>query len=130
MTRLGYTIFYVDSVPNTLAFWEQAFGLKTRFLHEGKDYGELATGETALAFTSHELASQAVPTPYRRSDEGVPLGTELTLTNPEVDGLYAQAVNAGAKSVASPHDTPWGQRVAYVLDPNNILVGLATPMGD
>jgi catechol 2,3-dioxygenase-like lactoylglutathione lyase family enzyme len=39
--QLGYTILYVPDVPATLKFYEAAFGLTTRFLHEGGDYGEL-----------------------------------------------------------------------------------------
>jgi hypothetical protein len=33
-------------------------GLTTRFLHESGDYGELETGSTALAFSSHSLMQQ------------------------------------------------------------------------
>ena len=47
--KFGYTILYVPDVPATLRFYEAAFGLKTRFLHEGGDYGELETGSTAEA---------------------------------------------------------------------------------
>jgi len=32
--KLGYTIIYVADVPNTVAFYEAAFGLKQRFIHE------------------------------------------------------------------------------------------------
>ena len=31
--QLAYTILYVDNVAASLAFYEQAFGLRTRFLH-------------------------------------------------------------------------------------------------
>ena len=56
--QLGYTILYVPDVPATLKFYEAAFGLTTRFLHEGGDYGELETGSTALAFSAHSLMQQ------------------------------------------------------------------------
>lgn len=35
--QLGYTILYVPDVPATLQFYEAAFGLATRFLHESGD---------------------------------------------------------------------------------------------
>jgi hypothetical protein len=38
-----------------LSFYERAFGARTRMLHEGKDYGELSTGGTTLAFSSRTL---------------------------------------------------------------------------
>ena len=53
--KYGYTIIYVDSVEKTLQFYKSAFDMDTRFLHESKDYGELETGETVLAFASHEM---------------------------------------------------------------------------
>lgn len=51
--KFGYTIVYVSSVEETLAFYKEAFGFETRFLHESGQYGELETGETVLAFASH-----------------------------------------------------------------------------
>ena len=44
--KLGYTIIYVPNVAESLSFFESAFGLSRRFLHESGDYGELETGET------------------------------------------------------------------------------------
>ena len=54
--RFGYSIIYVASVPETLAFYDKAFGLQTGFLHESELYGELKTGATTLAFTADEMA--------------------------------------------------------------------------
>jgi lactoylglutathione lyase len=44
-----------------LAFFEKAFGLKRKFVHESGTYGELDTGETALAFAAHELGAGSAP---------------------------------------------------------------------
>ncbi len=59
--KFGYTIVYVPDVAASLAFFEKAFGLERRFLHESGTYGELATGETALAFAAHELGDMNFP---------------------------------------------------------------------
>lgn len=127
--KFGYAIVYVPSVPKTITFWERAFGFTDSFVHEGKDYGELKTGDAKIAFTSHQLATEAVPFSYQSSESGgTPLGVEFTLTDPNVDALYQRAVDAGAKPIMAPTDKPWGQRVAYVLDLNGFAVGLATPM--
>ncbi|WP_428539304.1 hypothetical protein [Profundibacter sp.] len=53
-----YTILYVQDVKATLDFFNAAFGLKTAFLHESGDYGELDTGQTKLAVSSIELMQQ------------------------------------------------------------------------
>ena len=50
--KFGYTILYVEDVRKTLSFYDQAFGFKTKFLHESGDFGELEIGATALAFSS------------------------------------------------------------------------------
>lgn len=47
MIKFRYTILYVENVEASLGFYGRAFGLETGFLHEGKDYGELVTGETS-----------------------------------------------------------------------------------
>jgi lactoylglutathione lyase len=127
--QLGYTIVFVDDVATTLDFWERAFGLTRRFLHEAGDYGELDTGTTTLAFTSHALGAEAVPIPYRRTDPAeAPLGVELTLVTDAVATAYERAVAAGATPVAPPHDTPWGQVVSYVRDRDGTLVSIASPV--
>ena len=53
--KLGYTIIYVPDVSATLLFFEQAFGLKRRFLHESGTYGELETGATTLSGLCHRF---------------------------------------------------------------------------
>ena len=59
--KLGYTIVYVPDVAASLAFFEQAFGLTRRFLHESGTYGELDTGATTLSFAAHDLAAANLP---------------------------------------------------------------------
>src|SRR3954451_22913451 len=57
--RFGYTIVYVRDVAASVEFYEKAFGLERRLLHESGQYAELETGSTALAFASHELAVES-----------------------------------------------------------------------
>ena len=59
--KFGYTIVYVPNVEASLAFFERAFGHERKFLHESGTYGELATGETSLAFAAHELGEMNFP---------------------------------------------------------------------
>lgn len=129
--ELGYVIVYVADVAAALEFYEHAFGLPRKLLHESGDFGEVETEEGArLAFTSHRLGATAVPVPYTPLDASTPpVGFELTLLTAEVDEAFAAAVRAGAAPLAEPHDEPWGQRVSYVRDPFGVLVGIASPMG-
>ena len=67
--KLGYTIVYVPRVADSLQFFEQAFGLERKFLHDSGDYGELKTGETTLAFASHTLGAMNFPAGHVHASE-------------------------------------------------------------
>lgn len=129
--KLGYTIVYVSDVAASLAFFERAFGLKTRFLHESGAYGEVETGATALGFAQHATASGNLGHDYVAADTSrKPLGMELGLVTKDVATACQQAVKAGATLLAGPVTKPWGQTVAYVRCPDGTLVELCTQIGD
>lgn len=127
--QLGYVIVYTSAVEASVAFYEAAFGLTRRFVHESGQYAEMETGSTVLAFADDELGQSNVSA-YRKNVRGQePAGIELVLVTPALRDAYERAIGAGATSVAEPQTKPWGQDVAYVLDNNGVLVELATPMG-
>ncbi len=128
--KLGYTILYTPDVTASLAFFETAFGLQRRFLHEGGDYGELDTGATTLAFAAHTLGAAHFPAGYVRAHESaLPLGMEIALVTPDVPAAHAKAVQAGAIEMKAPETMPWGQTVSWLRCPDGCLVELCTPMG-
>ncbi|OAI15329.1 MULTISPECIES: VOC family protein [Methylomonas] len=128
--KFGYTIIYVTDVLASLTFFDKAFGLKTRFIHESGGYGELDTGQTTLAFASHTLGSSNLPNGYVAADASIlPLGTEIALLTDDVAAAYQHAIQAGATSLKQPIQKPWGQTVAYVRCPDGTLVELCSPIG-
>lgn len=127
--QFGYTIVYVSDVAASLDFFEKAFGLKRRFLHESGGYGELDTGTMALAFAQHEVARNNLGRDYlAASASASPLGMEVGFTTADVGAAYERAVKAGAEGLCKPVDKPWGQTVAYVRCPDGTLVELCTAM--
>ncbi|MDO9018086.1 MAG: VOC family protein [Deltaproteobacteria bacterium] len=127
--KLGYVIVYSQDVPAALDFYELAFGLKRRFLHESNQYGELDTGATVLAFAHDDMAAgNGLTVRFNRPGEPA-AGVELALVTSDVAAAYAVAVAAGAVSVSAPEEKPWGQTVAYVRDRDGVLVELCSPMG-
>jgi len=127
--KFGYTIIYVQNVSTALAFFEKAFGLQTRFIHES-NYGELCTGETTLSFASHDLGAKNLPEGYISVESSPkPLGMEIALVTEDVDAAHQQAISAGATEISTPVQKPWGQRVSYVRSPEGILIELCTPVG-
>lgn len=126
--KFGYTIIYVSDVTASLAFFEKAFGLKTRFLHES-GYGELETGATTLAFASHELGLNNLPDGYVSVDKSIqPLGVEIALVTDLVSQAHEKAVANGAISIKEPIVKPWGQTVSYLRCPDGTLVELCSPV--
>ena len=128
--KLGYTMIYVPNVAASLTFFEDAFGLSRRFLHESGDYGELETGETTLAFASHELGKMNFPAGFvAASESSKPLGVEIALVTPSVVEAHAKALTAGATELKEPETKPWGQVVSYVRCPDGTLVEICSPVG-
>jgi catechol 2,3-dioxygenase-like lactoylglutathione lyase family enzyme len=119
-----YTILYVQNVETTLAFFGAAFGLKTAFLHESKDYGELDTGQTKLAFASTELMQQT-----GKSPASTPVKNPAFNIAFETDGVadaLDKALKAGAELVQEVQEMPWGQTTAYVRLPEGILIEICS----
>lgn len=126
--KLGYVIIYVPDVPAAIAFYERAFAMTTRFVHEN-DYGELVTGDTTLSFASEALSvSNGVDVRPNRASERA-AGIEIAFVTDTLEADFERAVQAGAVVVKAPTKKPWGQVVAWVRDPNGVLVELCTPVG-
>ncbi len=128
--KLGYTIVYVPEVAKSLEFFEAAFGLKRRFLHESGTYGELDTGETTLSFAAHELGDSNFLGGHVRANESPqPLGMEIGLVTHDVPAAHGKAIACGASELSAPSRKPWGQVVSYIRAPDGTLVELCTAMG-
>ena len=127
--KFGYLIIYVPDVRASLEFFSSAFGLATRFLHESGTYGELETGETALALAADELAGMNFSTGHVSAHASAkPLGMEVALVTDDVVAAHARALQAGAREIAAPTHKPWGQTVSYVRCPDGTLVELCSPI--
>lgn len=128
--KFGYTILYVPDVAASLRFFEQAFGLPLKFLHESGMYGELDTGTTTLAFAAHALGEGNFPGGHVEAHTSpTPLGMEIGLVTDDVVLAHARALGAGARELSPPETKPWGQVVSYVRAPDGCLVELCTPIG-
>ena len=126
--KLGYTIIYVPDVPATIAFYERAFGLSRRFIHESNLYAELDTGETTLAFAGNEAAEMSGLAIQPNTASRPPAGWEICLVTDAVTEAYDRALTGGCKPVVVPTEKPWGQTVSYVRDLNGCLVEIASPI--
>lgn len=125
--RLGYVILYVEDVKATVHFYEKAFELKCRFIHESSAYAEMETGQTALAFASETMVKTSHHFRVNRIKEEA-AGIEVSLVTDMVEKQFNHAVKAGAIPVMKPTKKPWGQIVSYVRDNNGCLVEICSPI--
>ena len=126
--QFGYTIIYVPDVEETISFYESAFNLKRLFISECKQYGELDTGFTKLAFVS-EISMKSKEIRFIKNQRGKPFaGFEIAFVSKDVHSSYKNACGKGAVAVEAPVEKPWGQIVACVCDINGVLVEICSPI--
>lgn len=126
--KLGYTILYVPDVTAAAAFYEKAFDLARRFVHESGQYAEMETGATALGFASEALAEGNGVTIRPNTLRDAAAGIEIGLVTDTPEDAYAHAVASGATPVKPVEVKPWGQKVGYVRDLNGCLVEVCSPV--
>ncbi|MCT2409799.1 VOC family protein [Chryseobacterium antibioticum] len=127
MIKFKYVILYVEDVEKSMNFYHETFDTPIKFITPEKDYGELISGETSLAFASVHLANSNIKKGFLSSrSEEKPFGIELGFTTDDVEKLVEKAIKNGALLYEDIAVKPWGQKVAYVKDLNNYLVEICT----
>jgi lactoylglutathione lyase len=124
-----YVVVVVTDLDRSLEFYVGLLGLPLG--HRSGQYAQLDTGPTRLALYQREAMAAILGQALSPPEPGAP-GFEIGFKVPDVDAAYAELVAAGAEGAAPPVDRPWGQRTAYVRDPDGHLVELvhAPPAGD
>lgn len=127
--KFAYTILYVESVPETIDFYERAFGFARKFVTPELDYGELLSGETTIAFASLELGRSNFKKGFQPiTNTGKPVGMEMAFVTENIEQDFQRALDAGAIEYEALVQKPWGQQVGYLLDQNGILIEICTPV--
>lgn len=127
--KYTYTILYVESVIETIDFYERAFGFQKKFVTPEKDYGELISGETTISFASFTLGGSNFKKGFQKSTlSNKPFGIELAFTTENIEEDFEKAKMAGATEIAKLITKPWGQRVGYLKDNNGFLIEICTPI--
>ncbi len=119
---LDYVILIVADLEQSLSFYAETLGL--RLQHRAESYAQLEAGTTRLALYTRDAMEETLGTvldPPRRSAPSFELGFKVS----GCDEAFEELLAAGASAVAHPTDRPWGQRTAYVHDPDGNLIELA-----
>lgn len=127
MIKFKYVILYVEDVEQSMNFYKNTFGSEIKFITPEKDYGELITGETSLAFASISLAASNIKEGFLTSKAGEkPFGIELGFVTDDVEALVEKALKNGAVLYENITVKPWGQKTAYIKDLDHYLVEICT----
>lgn len=123
--KLNYVIIYVDDAVKATEFYEKAFGMKTKFIHESNMYAEMESGETTLSFANNEMLKMNIGI---EALKGTKRCFEIAFSTEDVQEAFEMATTNGAKEIKKPETKPWGQTVAYVEDDFGTIVEICTPM--
>lgn len=127
MIKFKYVILYVEDVEQSMNFYKNTFGSEIKFITPEKDYGELITGETSLAFASISLAASNIKEGFLASKANEkPFGIELGFVTDDVEALVEKALKNGAVLYENIAVKPWGQKTAYIKDLDHYLVEICT----
>ena len=122
LTLPDYVILIVADLDRTLQFYTEVLGL--RLAHRAGDYAQLATGATRLGFYSRDAMAKTLGLPLEAPAAHAP-GFEIGFKVDNVDAVFTDLVKRGATPVTPPVTRTWGQRTAYIRDPDGHLIELA-----
>lgn len=122
-----YVVLVVDDLERSVQFYTHVLGLELG--HRSGPYAQLNTGRTRVALYEREAMAQTLGFSLAAPARNAP-GFELGFKVADVDTAFEAFVRSGAQPAVSPTDRPWGQRTAYVRDPDGHLVELAQDLGN
>ena len=117
-----YVIVVVHDLERAVRFYTDVLGL--RLGHRSGAYAQFDTGTTRLALYTREEMAITLGMSLKPPAEDAP-AFELGFKVLDVNAAFTELVARGALPVTPPTDRPWGQRTAYVRDPDGHLIELA-----
>ena len=117
-----YVVVIVEDLDRALAFYTGVLGLELG--HRSGKFAQLATGATRVALYERSAMAALLGIELEPAERRAP-AFELGFKVPDVDAAFAELVALGAEAAVPPTDRPWGQRTAYVRDPDGHLIELA-----
>ena len=122
LDSLDYVILIVEDIEKTIKFYQNILGLELS--HRSGDYAQMFTGTTRLGFYSRNAMSETIGKELADTPENS-FKFEIGFKVNNIDELYQQLLCKGVEGVVSPTTRSWGQRTAYIYDPDRNLIELA-----
>jgi lactoylglutathione lyase len=117
-----YVVLVVADLDRALHFYVDVLGLPLG--HRSGPYAQLDTGTTRVSLYQREAMAETLGRALSPPDPDAP-GFELGFKVASCDAAFDELSEHGADAVVPPTDRVWGQRTAYVRDPDGHLIELA-----
>ena len=127
-TAPDYVVLVVADLDRALDFWVGRLGLALG--HRSGPFAQLDTERTRLALYERAAMASTLGRDHLDAPDPAAPGFEIGFKVEDVDTAYAELTTQDVPGVVEPTDRPWGQRTAYVADPDGHLVELAQGLGE
>jgi PhnB protein len=117
----------VGDAVRAIDFYTRAFGAK-ELMRMGAPEGKIGHAELKIGDSIIMLSDEMMGNRSPQTLGGSPVSIFLYVE--DVDSVFNQAINAGAKGEGSPADMFWGDRFAKLTDPFGHVWSIATHIED
>jgi lactoylglutathione lyase len=124
-----FPILYTENLPRAVAFYRDLLGFAEtyRFPAEGEpEFVGLELDEGSIALAG--ISASTEPLHGRPLRPAAGHRFELCVYSDDVDAAIAQLRAADVPVLMEPADQPWGERLAYVEDPDGNPVHITAPL--
>ena len=126
-TRIDFISYFVKDLKTMVEFYHGVLGFDTDWDGTGP-FAEFQNAGIRLGmFERAQLPNLLGQTPdYTTGLNGTfEIAIDLP-TSADADRMYANVVQAGAKSIYAPRDEPWGQHASLIADPEGNLIEIGS----
>lgn len=124
-----FPVINCSDLAGTKSFYQRVFAAQQsyEFVHEGEEvYVTLDVGEGKIALGRGTSPAMYGETPLPAAGHAI----DLCLYVLDLDASVEAAPKVGGRIVVDPHVAPWGERVAYLQDPEgNMLLTIQIEVG-
>lgn len=117
------TILAVPELARAVRFYEAAFGWEKRV--DTPVYVELDAGGPRFGLYQRDGFAKNIGRHPQRTPDDALVPVEVYLEVDDLDRSLERVLDAGARLLSARAARPWGDDVAYVADPDGIVLALA-----
>ena len=119
-----YVVLIVADLEASVHFYTGVLNLPLHHLAPNGKFAELDTGVTHISLYTRDAMSETLGREISAPHRDQP-GFELAFKVDDVDAAFAEVVAAGFEAAVQPTTKFWGQRTAYIYDPDGHLIEFA-----